>query len=65
MWGFAHSNLDFYFYDIGYLRTSSYEYTTDTKVDGYVHLTNNCLQKLNKETYGMHEEGNTVSLEQF
>ena len=36
MWGFAHSNLDFYFYDIGYLRTSSYEYTTDTKVDNYI-----------------------------
>lgn len=29
VWAFAHSALDFYFYDIGYIRTSSAEYTTE------------------------------------
>jgi hypothetical protein len=29
------------------------------------HLTNNCLQIKNKETYGQHEEGNVVSFETF
>ena len=33
--------------------------------DEYTHLTNNCLQIKNKETYGQHEEGNVVSFEQF
>lgn len=29
VWAFAASTLDFYFYDVGYLRTSSEEYTMD------------------------------------
>ena len=29
VWAFAHSSLDFYFYNIGYLRTSSAEYSTE------------------------------------
>lgn len=33
--------------------------------DEFTHLTNNCLQIKNKETYGQHEEGNTISFEQF
>ena len=37
----------------------------DNKEDEYVHLTNNCLQIKNKDLYGIHEEGNTVSIEQF
>jgi len=65
MWAFAHSNLDFYFYDVGYLRTSGQVYDMDNTNDEYIHLTNNCLQIKNKETYGVHEEGNVVSLEQF
>lgn len=66
MWGFAHSTNEFYFYDIGYLRTSSQEYAAEVNADDeYVHLTNNCLQIKNKDTYGMHEEGNVVSFEEF
>ena len=29
IWAFGQSTLDFYFYNIGYLRTSSDEYTLD------------------------------------
>ena len=82
MWAFAHSALDFYFYDVGYIRTSSADYTTEEmkysdlshKDKGpeqdyeagcleLAHLTNNCLQIKNKETYGIHEEGNVISFE--
>jgi hypothetical protein len=59
----ASSTLDFYVYDTGYLRTSSEEYSMDNKDNEYIHLTNNCLQIKNKETYGVHEEGNTISFE--
>jgi len=65
MWGLAKSTQEFYFYDVGYLRTSSMEYTMDNREDMYIHLTNNCLQVKDKETYGKHEEGNVVSIEQF
>ena len=64
VWAFATSN-EFFFYNIGYIRTSSAEYTMDNVNDEYTHLTNNCLQIKNKEAYGLHEEGNTVSFEQF
>jgi hypothetical protein len=37
----------------------------DNKDNEYIHLTNNCLQVKNKDTYGLHEEGNTISFEQF
>jgi hypothetical protein len=37
----------------------------DNKDNEYIHLTNNCLQIKNKDSYGIHEEGNTVSFEQF
>ena len=30
-----------------------------------MHFTNNCLQIKNKVTYGIHEEGNIVSFEDF
>ena len=63
MWAFAKSTHEFYFYDVGYLRTSSMEYTNDNRKDMFIHLTNNCLQIKDKETYGKHEEGNVVSFE--
>jgi len=48
IWAFAQSNLDFYFYDTGYIRTSSEEYAAKTsnneEMNMFVHLTNNCLQ---------------------
>jgi hypothetical protein len=43
VWAVALSNHDYYFYDTGYLRTSSQDYTMDNLVDDYIHLTNNCL----------------------
>lgn len=64
IWAFATSNQDFFFHEVGYLRTSSAEYTMDNS-DAYTHLTNNCLQLKNKDTYGIHEEGNTLSFPQF
>jgi len=46
------------------LRTSSAEYSVENS-DAYTHLTNNCLQIKNKDTYGKHEEGNALSFSQF
>ena len=43
MWAFAHSNSELYYYDEGYLRTSSETYTMDDTTNEYIHLTNNCL----------------------
>ena len=37
----------------------------DNTADEYIHLTNNCLQKKNACTFGIHEEGNVVSFEEF
>jgi hypothetical protein len=37
----------------------------DDEENQYTHLTNNCLQIKNKETYGQHEEGNVLSFETF
>ena len=64
VWAIATNHQDFYFYNEGYLRTTSTEYALDNN-DEYTHLTNNCLQIKNKETYGQHEEGNVISFEQF
>ena len=69
MWVFVHitdnpSQFDIYFFNEGYLRTSSAEY--DVHDDNImVHLTNNCLQVQDKSTFGKHEVGNTVSFEEF
>ena len=69
MWVLVHvnenpSNFDIYFFKEGYLRTSSNEYNVDDE-NLYVHLTNNCLQVLEKSTFGQHEVGNTISFEIF
>lgn len=65
MWAVALSNQDFYFCDTGYLRTSSVEYTEGGVQDEYVHLTNNCLQMKDEQNYGKHEQGNTLSFQEF
>ena len=85
VWAFAHSTLDFYFYDVGYLRTSSAEYTMDdtewsnlqhmdkskptddlpVEAMQLCHLTNNSIAYKNKDTFGMHEEGNVVNFGEF
>ena len=64
VWGLGTSQQDFYFFNDGYIRTSSFEYTSDLS-DEYVHLTNNCLQMSDARNYGKHEQGNTVSFAEF
>ena len=65
VWAVALSNQDFFFCNIGYIRTSSFEYKAENLHDEYIHLTNNCLQMKDSRNYGKHEQGNTVSLEDF
>lgn len=42
VWVTMTANQDLFFYDEGYLRTSSYDYS-ENLADDKVHLTNNCL----------------------
>lgn len=51
-----------YLFKQGYIRTSSYKYSTDsaTLSDNNIHLTNNAVQKNNTE-YGKYEDGNQLS----
>ena len=85
VWAFAHSTLDFYFYNVGYLRTSSEDYVLDhdecsdlkhmdkskppedkpIAAFELCHLTNNSMQYKNKDTFGMHEEGNVINFGEF
>ena len=53
-----------YFYKEGYLRTSGSKYSLDDE-DLKVHLTNQCFQVKDKETYGQFEDGNTLNFENF
>lgn len=46
-----------YVYDEGYIRTSSYEYDVTNLSDKLVHLTNDAVQKKDKN-YGKFEAGN-------
>ena len=64
MWVVVGEQEEVFFYNEGYIRTSSYKYKTDSLKESYVHLTNNCLQR-HGQNYGAHEEGNTVSYEEF
>lgn len=43
VWAFSTSSQELYFYNVGYLRTSSIEFTTKDMADVGIHLTNNCL----------------------
>lgn len=52
-----------YFYEEGYIRTTSYKYSNKNH-DSYVHLTNDAVQKYCKD-YGKYEKGNKVSYEDF
>ena len=65
VWAVALSNQDFFFCNIGYIRTSSFEYKAENLHDEYIHLTNNCLQMKDSRNYGKHEQGNTVSIQDF
>lgn len=50
-----------YWYQEGYVRTSSSEYTLQSN-DGRIHLTNDAIQKTMPE-YGKYEKGNKISYE--
>ena len=62
MWVLITHDLKVYYFPQGYLRTSSYLYTTsEESIDNLdVHLTNNAVQKNNKD-YGKYEDGNQLS----
>lgn len=53
-----------YFYQEGYIRTSSYQFDLQDLEDRDVHLTNDAVQDRNEE-YGKYEPGNKVSLADF
>lgn len=53
-----------YWYQEGYVRTSSSPYSLRSSKDLYVHLTNDAVQK-NCETYGKYESGNKISYEEL
>ena len=53
-----------YWYEEGYIRTSSYEFTLKFCKDPLVHLTNDAIQK-NCENYGRFEKGNKLSYSDF
>lgn len=53
-----------YFYEEGYLRTSSREYNTKDLSNKLIHLTNDAIQK-KAEDYGKYESGNKLSYVDF
>ena len=63
VWTLVTGDLQIFYYNEGYMRTSSCMYDSSNK-NNFVHLTNQCLQ-LNSTEYGNFEEGNTVSFKEF
>jgi hypothetical protein len=57
-------NLELYFYEEGYLRTSCMEFTMDNVEDRNIHLTNWAVQK-KCESYGDFEDANQMDFTQF
>lgn len=53
-----------YWYEEGYIRTSSKEFTLKNLKNRFVHLTNDAVQK-KSEDYGKYENGNKVSFADF
>lgn len=52
-----------YFYEDGYIRTSSTKYTSKSN-DVFIHLTNDAVQK-HAENFGKYESGNKLSYHDF
>ena len=52
-----------YWYEEGYIRTTSFEYTLRSNTTG-IHLTNDAIQKYLPE-YGKYEKGNKLSYADF
>ena len=63
VWALITWQTEVYYYEKGYIRTSSIDFSLNSKYN-YVHLTNNCLQQFG-DYYGKHEEGNTLSFEEL
>jgi hypothetical protein len=53
-------NMKAYVYEEGYIRTSSYEFDINNLHDKMIHLTNDAIQKRDKN-YGKFEPGNKMS----
>lgn len=53
-----------YWYEEGYIRTTSYEYSVRNCRDNLVHLTNDAIQK-HTDDYGKFEKGNKLSYQDF
>ncbi len=62
MWVLISHEMKVYLFKQGYIRTSSFKYSTneDSLVDNNIHLTNNAVQKNNTD-YGKFEDGNQLS----
>ncbi|CAD8122101.1 unnamed protein product [Paramecium sonneborni] len=63
VWGMLNQDLEFFFFEQGYIRMASEEYTTKNVLNQYVHLTNNAIQKYSPN-YGKLEDGNQLSFDQ-
>ena len=53
-----------YWYEEGYIRTSSREFSTENIDDKLIHLTNDAVQN-KSEDYGKYEQGNKLSFQEF
>jgi tubulin polyglutamylase TTLL1 len=53
-----------YFYQEGYIRTSSKDYSSKSLDNKFIHLTNDAIQK-KSEDYGKYENGNKMSYKDF
>ena len=58
------TTLSGYWYQDGYVRTSSYEYNIRQLDKRNIHLTNDAVQKKN-ESYGKYERGNKISFDEL
>ena len=57
-------NLRCYWYEEGYIRTSSKEFTVKNLKNRMIHLTNDAIQK-HSQDYGKHESGNKLSFNEI
>ena len=53
-----------YYYNEGYIRTTSFKYTSGNLDDRDTHLTNDAVQ-INCDEYGKYEPGNKISFKDF
>ncbi|CAD8136227.1 unnamed protein product [Paramecium octaurelia] len=63
VWGLITHDLDAYFFQEGYIRTSSEDFTYNIE-NTFVHLTNNAIQKYS-QNYGQFEDGNQLSFKNY